>query len=72
MGDGVVQRQLCFHTGGLTCHYEFNIDIRNCGTFYVYKPADITTCSLRICTGMCVPPCISKQLYKSVKKLISF
>ena len=56
VADGVVQRQLCFHFNGNKCHYMYNITIRNCGTFYVYKPSNITECFLRVCTGKCACP----------------
>ncbi|XP_078352366.1 pancreatic secretory granule membrane major glycoprotein GP2-like [Oculina patagonica] len=51
VGDGVVERQLCFHHSGDICYFRhYYISIRNCGEFYVYRPPDITQCDLRICT----------------------
>ena len=51
MNDGIVERELCYHFNGDECVFQYEILIRNCGTFYVYKPPSITRCSLRVCTG---------------------
>ena len=51
VNDGVVKRQLCFHSNGDECIFQYEISIRNCGLFYVYKPPYIARCSLRVCTG---------------------
>jgi len=51
VNDGIVERQLCYHLNGDECIYQFEILIRNCGAFYVYKIPNITRCSLRVCTG---------------------
>ena len=51
VNDGIVERQLCFHLNGDECIYQYQISIRNCGEFYVYKIPNVTRCSLRVCTG---------------------
>ena len=50
--EGVVNRQLCFVNGTDDCEFDsYEISIRNCGKYYVYRPPNITECSLRLCTG---------------------
>ena len=51
VSDGIVGRQLCYHFNGDECIYQYEISIRNCGEFYVYKMPYVTRCSLRVCTG---------------------
>ncbi|RMX39138.1 hypothetical protein pdam_00020521, partial [Pocillopora damicornis] len=52
VAEGIVQRELCFRLNHKYCHFRYNVSIRNCGTFYVYKPPDILQCQLRICTSV--------------------
>ena len=52
VAEGIVQRELCFRLNQTYCHFRYNVSIRNCGTFYVYKPPDILQCQLRICTSV--------------------
>ena len=51
VNDGIVERQLCFHLNGDECIYQYQISIRNCGEFYVYKIPNVARCSFRVCTG---------------------
>ena len=53
--EGVVKRQLCYRHNDDECHFgSYKISIRNCGSFFVYKPPDLTQCYLRLCTGVYV------------------
>ena len=53
VAEGVVKRQLCYRYNDNECHFSsYKISIRNCGSFFVYKPPDLTECSLRLCTGV--------------------
>ena len=50
--EGIVNRQLCFVNGDDNCEFDsYEISIRNCGKYYVYRPSNITKCSLRLCTS---------------------
>ena len=53
VAEGVVKRKLCYRFNDSECHYgSYNISIRNCGSFFVYKPPDLIHCYLRLCTGV--------------------
>ena len=47
--DGAVDRQVCFHWTGGNCQWSKNIQVRNCGDFYVYKLVKPPGCSMRYC-----------------------
>ncbi len=47
--DGLVTRQVCFHWSADTCNWSADIQIVNCGTFYLYNLADPLVCRLRYC-----------------------
>ena len=49
VADGVVTRAVCFHWESSCCRWSKQIEVRNCGGFYVYKLASTNTCSLRYC-----------------------
>ena len=52
VAEGVVQRELCYRYNENECGFDsYEISIRNCGSFFVYKPPDLTECYLRLCTG---------------------
>ena len=36
VADGQVTRQVCFNWSGLCCHGTVNVQVRNCGSYYVY------------------------------------
>ena len=36
VAEGRVTRQVCFNWDGNNCWHTFNIEVRNCGAFYVY------------------------------------
>lgn len=48
-GDGVVQREVCFHWNNNCCRWKKQIRLRNCGGFYVYELETPPTCNLRYC-----------------------
>ena len=53
VAEGVVKRQLCYRYNENECGFDsYEISIRNCGSFFVYKPPDLTECYLRLCTGV--------------------
>ena len=53
VAEGAVQRQLCYRHDDHKCYFKhYKILIRNCGSFFVYKPPDLTQCDLRLCTGV--------------------
>ncbi|HEY8376613.1 MAG TPA: DUF4215 domain-containing protein, partial [Nannocystis sp.] len=47
--DGVVNRQACFHWSGNTCNWSTQIQVVNCGEFYLYNLVEPTACYLRYC-----------------------
>ena len=47
--EGRVQRQVCFHWSGNKCRWSANIEVRNCGAYFVYKLTKPPVCSLRFC-----------------------
>ena len=47
--DGVVKRKICFHWSGNCCRWSVDIDVRNCGSHYVYKLVKPPACYLRFC-----------------------
>ena len=47
--DGIVRGKVCFNWLGNCCKYEQDIDVRDCGRFFVYKLAKTTACPMRFC-----------------------
>lgn len=47
--EGVVRRKVCFHGYGSCCYKNVEINVRNCGPFYVYRLKKPTVCSSRYC-----------------------
>ncbi|KAK3717103.1 hypothetical protein QZH41_016134 [Actinostola sp. cb2023] len=47
--QGIVNRKVCFHFFGRPCQWSQNIQVRNCGAFYVYRLYKTPTCWLRYC-----------------------
>ena len=59
VGQGAVQRRVCFHWAGRDrrrrrydrpCMWSVNILVENCGAFFVYEFIPINRCSLRYCS----------------------
>ena len=38
VADGKVSREVCFHWHSICCYWSTNIEVRNCGSYYVYRP----------------------------------
>jgi len=49
VADGKVTRQVCFHDNSNCCYWSTNIEVRNCGSFYVYRFSGTPVCNLRYC-----------------------
>ena len=49
VAQGKVQRQVCYHWSGDKCRWKNDIEITNCGGFFVYKLKKTPVCSLRYC-----------------------
>ena len=49
VADGKVTRQVCFHWSSNCCYWSTNIQVRNCGSFYVYYFSSTPECYLRYC-----------------------
>ncbi|KAL9961879.1 hypothetical protein ACROYT_G030911 [Oculina patagonica] len=49
VAEGIVTRQVCFHWSHGPCTYNINIEVRNCGSFYVYNLKQAPGCSIRYC-----------------------
>lgn len=47
--QGVVSRKVCYHWNNNCCQWNNNIDVRNCGEFYVYRLIKTPVCRLRYC-----------------------
>ena len=47
--EGVVTRRVCYHWGSNCCNWENDIQIQNCGAFYVYRLVKPPQCYLRYC-----------------------
>ena len=49
VGQGVVQRRVCFHWSRSCCRWSLNIRVQNCGAFFVYELSRPPACNLRFC-----------------------
>ena len=47
--EGIVTRRVCYHWGSNCCNWENDIQIQNCGAFYVYRLVKPPQCYLRYC-----------------------
>ena len=53
-GEGEVTMRVCAAEGDAACKYDMNIQVINCGAFYLYKLHDLRECSgnpWRYCTN---------------------
>ena len=49
VADGEVTRKVCYTWNGNCCNWSNNIQVVNCGDFYVYKLVPPSACQLRYC-----------------------
>ena len=49
VAQGKVTRKVCYHYWSNCSKYSNNIEVVNCGLFYVYKLSRSPSCSLRYC-----------------------
>ena len=49
VADGEVTRKVCYHWSGKCCRSFNNIQVVNCGQYYVYKLSGTPTCNMRYC-----------------------
>ena len=47
--EGIVTRRVCYHWGSRCCNWKNDIQIQNCGAFYVYRLVKPPVCWLRYC-----------------------
>lgn len=55
LAEGIVQRKACSNIHGSTsqtcCDFSLDIQVKNCGTFYVYNLQTVPACSMAYCAG---------------------
>ena len=49
VAEGKVTRQVCFSYAGTCCRIAKDIEVINCGLFYIYKLVPVTWCESRYC-----------------------
>ena len=49
VADGKVTRKVCYSYYGGCCQWSNNIEVVNCGNYYVYKLSRPPQCNLRYC-----------------------
>ena len=47
--EGVVSRKVCFRGFGKCCYNHIMINVRNCGSFFVYRLKPVQVCHSRYC-----------------------
>ena len=47
--EGIVTRRVCYHWSSNCCNWKNDIQIQNCGAFYVYRLVKPPQCMLRYC-----------------------
>ena len=50
VGEGKVNRQVCFHWSSNCCNWSINIQVRNCGPYFIYYLSQAPACDLRYCS----------------------
>ena len=46
-----VEREICFNWNGNNCKWHKNINVANCGDYYLYKLVSTLNCDLRYCSA---------------------
>ena len=49
LADDRVSFLVCFTRGGNCCKKSRNIDVKNCGSYFIYKLQKVPACNLRYC-----------------------
>ena len=49
VAQGMVTRKVCYNWNGNCCLWSNNIEVVNCGQYYVYKLSKPPHCTLRYC-----------------------
>jgi hypothetical protein len=49
VGDGAVERTVCFNWEGNTCAWSASVEVLHCGGFYLYHLPEAPNCMLRYC-----------------------
>lgn len=56
VADGIVQRKACSNVYGSSsntcCDFSLDIQVKNCGTFYVYYLQTVPACAMAYCAGI--------------------
>ena len=47
--DGIVPAVVCFSDRSVGCQYVKNIFVKNCGSYFIYKLQQLSTCESRYC-----------------------
>ncbi|CAH3165844.1 unnamed protein product, partial [Porites lobata] len=56
--EGIVTRRVCYHWNSNCCNWKNDIQIQNCGAFYVYRLVKTPVCWLRYCgNNEAIDPC---------------
>ncbi|KAL9980408.1 hypothetical protein ACROYT_G008996 [Oculina patagonica] len=73
----VVKSKVCYHRWGDCCWRSNNIQVKNCGSFYVYELQKPPNCSLRYCGNAVLDidecasnPCVNGDCIDGVKQYI--
>ena len=53
--DGEVTRKICYHWNNNSCNWSNDIQVVNCGSYYVYQLSSVPSCNLRYCTDPIQP-----------------
>lgn len=49
VAEGEVKRKVCFHQAEDCCKKERSIQVKNCGSYYIYRITGTPACKLRYC-----------------------
>ena len=49
LADGAVSSKVCFTRGIDCCKKSNNIQVKDCGSYFIYKLLKVTTCDRRYC-----------------------
>ena len=49
VNEGIVIRKVCIHKWGVTCRKQLYIQVKNCGSYYIYELKPTPGCDIRYC-----------------------